>query len=41
MDKYKTIFAILFIIAIIIPPQKNMGAKGFMKNWDKYIEKPA
>ena len=41
MDKYKTIFAILFIIAIIIPPQKNMGAKGFMKDWDKYIEKPA
>lgn len=40
MDKYKTIWAILFIIAIIIPPQKNMGAKGFMKDWDKYIEKP-
>ena len=40
MDEYKTIWAILFLIAIILPPQKAMGAKGFMNDWDRYIEKP-
>ena len=40
MDEYKTIWAILFLIAIILPPQKTMGAKGFMNDWDRYIEKP-
>ncbi len=40
MDEYNIIWAIFFLIAIIIPPQKTMGAKGFMSNWDRYIEKP-
>lgn len=40
MDEYNIIWAILFLIAIIIPPQKTMGAKGFMNDWDRYIEKP-
>ncbi len=40
MDEYKTIFAIYFLIAILIPPQKNWGVKGFMNDWDRYIEKP-
>lgn len=40
MDEYNIIWAILFLIAIIIPPQKIMGAKGFMNDWDRYIEKP-
>ena len=40
MDEYNIIWAILFLIAIITPPQKTMGAKGFMNDWDRYIEKP-
>ena len=40
MDEYNIIWTILFLIAIIIPPQKTMGAKGFMNDWDRYIEKP-
>lgn len=32
--------ALLLLIAIVIPPQKNMGAKGFMNDWDSLIEKP-
>lgn len=40
MAEYNIIWAIFFLIAIIIPPQKTMGAKGFMNNWDRYIEKP-
>lgn len=40
MDEYKTIWAILFLIAIILPPQKTMGAKGFLNDCDIYIEKP-
>lgn len=40
MDKSNTILALLLLIAIIIPPQKNMGAKGFLNDWDRDIEKP-
>ena len=40
MDEYNIIWAILFLIAIIIPPQKTMGAIGFMNSWDRYTEKP-
>ena len=40
MDEYNILWAILFLIAIIIPPQKTMGAKGFMNDWDRYIDKP-
>ena len=40
MYEYNIILAIFFLIAIIIPPQKTMGAKGFMNDWDRYIEKP-
>lgn len=40
MDKQNIILSLLLLIAVIIPPQKNMGAKGFMNNWDRYIEKP-
>lgn len=28
------------LIAIVLPPQKNMGVNGFMKSWDIHIEKP-
>ena len=41
MDEYNIIWAILFLIAIIIPPQKTMGAKGFMNDWDHLIERPS
>lgn len=40
MDKSSIILALLLLIAVIIPPQRTMGAKGFMSNWDRYIEKP-
>ncbi len=39
---WESIIGIIFLsIAIVLPPQKHMGVKGFMKNWDAYIEKPA
>jgi len=41
MDEYNITWAILFLIAIVVPPQKTMGARGFMNNWDSSIEKPA
>jgi len=34
-------WALFLFIAILIPPQKNLGANGFMKDWDRYIERPA
>lgn len=40
MGAENIILAILFLISIIIPPQKNMGVNGFAKNWDHYIERP-
>lgn len=33
--------AVLLLIAIVVPPPKNMGVNGFMKNFDYHIEKPA
>lgn len=41
MDPKNIFLFFLLLIAILIPPQTNMGAKGFMKNWDRYIEKPS
>ena len=32
--------ALFLLIAIVVPPQKYMGAKGFMSDWDSLIEKP-
>ena len=40
MDTENIILALLLLIAIVIPPQKNMGVNGFMKKWDAHIEKP-
>ena len=40
MDEWNICLALLLLTAIVIPPQKSMGAKGFMNNWDLYIEKP-
>ena len=33
--------AIFLLIAVLIPPQKYFGARGFMFNWEHLIEKPA
>lgn len=33
--------AIFLLIAVLIPPQKYFGARGFMIAWDHLIEKPA
>ncbi len=41
VDVENIILAFLFLIAIIVPPQKNMGVNGFAKNWDHYIESPS
>lgn len=41
MTGYTILWVLFLLIAIVIPPQEYMGAKGFMVNWDHYIEKPA
>ena len=40
MDTENIILVLFLLIAIVIPPQKNMGVNGFMKDWDAHIEKP-
>lgn len=41
MNVYRSVWALLLFIAIVLPPQKHMGVNGFKKNWDAHIETPA